>query len=89
MTREDYLLQLAEECNELAQVCCKLIRIRVGRSPTPVTESECVEKLKEELADVILTACYVEAHEQLNKADITEIMAVKDKRWSERMSENG
>lgn len=45
------LLQLAEECNEVAQQALKIVRIYEGVNPTQVTAAEASDKLHEELAD--------------------------------------
>lgn len=47
---EAILVELAEECAELAQAALKLTRIRCGRSPADA--SAALEHLTEELADV-------------------------------------
>ena len=56
LTENDKLLQLAEECGELAQAACKLARINIGSNPTPKTYDSGRLDLIEELADVML--CY-------------------------------
>lgn len=44
--------QLAEEAAELSQAASKTARILRGLNPTPVTLSESVDNIEEELADV-------------------------------------
>lgn len=49
----ELLVQTAEECSELAQACCKLLRALDGK--TPVSEKQARAALVEELADVHVT----------------------------------
>lgn len=49
----ELLIQTAEECSELAQACCKLLRVLDGKTPVP--EKQARAALVEELADVHVT----------------------------------
>lgn len=82
---EDYLDQLIEECGELIQAACKLKRARNKRNYTPVTESEAVEKLTGEIADVLNGIEMVEQSENVNLIEVSKIRNSKYVRWKERM----
>ena len=45
---------MAEECCELAQAALKLIRAVDGINPTPASPEACLEKLHEEVGDVLM-----------------------------------
>ena len=47
---------LAEECIELAQAAQKMARVIRGENPTPVTEEEADDMVREEFTDVISCA---------------------------------
>lgn len=53
---EEQFVQLAEECNELAQACMKIVRFFGKVNPPRKTEEELKEALREELADVFVCA---------------------------------
>jgi len=76
------LLQLAEECSELAQQALKLVRIYEGKNPTPVTAIEASDGLHEEIADVFVV---LDCLEGVNFDRITEIHDAKLKRWCKRL----
>ena len=46
------LIQIAEECSELAQACLKLVRVIEGDSP--VSEADARDNLLEERGDVLV-----------------------------------
>jgi NTP pyrophosphatase (non-canonical NTP hydrolase) len=74
---------LAEECCELAQAALKLRRVWDGTNPTPMTEDMAIERFYEEIADVRLYLNQID----VNVASIEEIMAEKEARWKNRISE--
>ena len=47
LPREVLLLQLAEECSELAQAAMKYVRVLDGRNPTPIKRPEAFNNLIE------------------------------------------
>jgi len=53
---EEQFVQLAEECNELAQACMKIVRFFGKVNPPRKTEEELKEALREELADIYVCA---------------------------------
>lgn len=84
VSQKAVLLQLAEECNEVAQQALKLVRIYVGENPTPVTASEASEKLHEEIADFY--AC-LDCLSGVNYSRINDIEQKKLERWRSRLEE--
>ena len=46
-------VQLAEECDELGQAALKMFRILDGRNPTPIPIEQAIEKVFEEIADIL------------------------------------
>lgn len=83
--REELLVQLAEECSELAQAALKLRRVLDGRNPTPVTREEAEANLQEEMADVIGCMFLVGPPDQ--KA-LTESVDYKMERWADRIRQS-
>lgn len=79
------LEQLAEKCSELAQAALKLARLKRGENPTPKTEEECVEALKEEMADVMLCIDLVAQCKKIY--NIYDVQYAKQKRWAQRIRE--
>lgn len=79
---EDQLLQLAEECGELSAAVLKLVRIRRGASPTPMTEIEALGRIEEELTDV--RVCLDVIGDQIWRSDL---YAFKMSRWHDRLKE--
>lgn len=47
---------LAEECTELAQAALKMARVLRAENPTPVSQQEAFEMVREELTDVVSCA---------------------------------
>lgn len=82
LSLEDQLLQLAEECGELSAAVLKLVRIRRGSSPTPMTEIEALGRIEEELTDV--RVCLDVIGDQLWRSDL---YAYKMSRWYDRLKE--
>ncbi len=82
ISQKSILLQLAEECNEVAQQAIKLVRIYIGENPTPVTASEASEKLQEEIAD--FCAC-LDCLSGVNYDRINDIKQKKLERWRNRL----
>ena len=81
------LEQLAEECAELAQASLKYARLLRGDNPTPKTESECLEALTEEMADVELCNSLLMGGDYVDFDAVMELIEVKDKRWHDRIRE--
>ena len=80
LSLEDQLLQLAEECGELSAAVLKLVRIRRDKSPTPMTETEALGRIEEELTDV--RVCLDVIGDQLWRSDL---YAYKMSRWHDRL----
>lgn len=85
LTTEDILIQLAEEACELGQIANKMVRIRNGRNPSPMTEHECIKKLHEEIADVFV--CIDLLTDVLVDMDaIGYVRFIKTLRWMMRLN---
>ena len=82
---EVLLCQLTEEAGELVQAAMKVVRVMDGRNPTPVTYPEAIEKLEEEIADVmlVLTTLYID----YTGPEYSARMAAKLERWAGRLRE--
>lgn len=80
LSLEDQLLQLAEECGELSAAVLKLVRIRRGKSPTPIKEIEALGRIEEELTDV--RVCLDVIGDQIWRSDL---YAFKMNRWYYRL----
>lgn len=88
---EEPLLELlGEECSELTQAALKMARVKRGENPTPVTEDKAKENLIEEIADVYLVLDEIfENHVYgLSYEDVSNIIDIKNLRWSMRVNEN-
>lgn len=81
------LEQLAEECCELGQAALKLARKLRGENPTPKSEVECRNALREEMADVLVCMEALSLAGVTTKEAVDEIADEKRKRWSERLKE--
>lgn len=82
------LEQLAEECSELTQAALKLARKMRDENPTPKTEAECWESLKEEMADVMLCMdTYMEKYSNDFYVEVATIRDEKKARWEQRIKE--
>ena len=82
--KEEILCQLSEECSELIQACLKYRRTMKGL--TPKTETEVMDSLFEELADVLLNIeqmMYLFSNENI-KDSIESIQTYKTDRWWRR-----
>lgn len=77
------LEQTAEECTELAQACLKLARHHRGENPTFKDESDLIDNLHEEVADVIL--CLDEL--TLDEGQLDAFIGYKKDRMRERFKE--
>ena len=77
------LEQLAEECSELSQAALKLARIQRKENPTPVTYTQALENLQEEMADMRL--CIDLLADFLNLYNIGAIELEKKQRWIDRI----
>ena len=73
------LEQLAEECTELAKAALKMARIIRKENPTPVTEKEAIDNIREEYTDVVQCAG------ELSLTVDEEQMARKHERWEKRV----
>lgn len=80
-------VQLAEECDELGQAALKMYRILDGRNPTPVTLQEGIEKLFEEIADILGALRALELTDADCAARYGEISSEKFERWVGRLKE--
>lgn len=83
VSREDRLLQLAEECNELAQAILKVCRLEKGSNKPQGSKAEVYVNLYEEMADVKLCMSTIE-----NEFTDPLIQVNKDHklaRWVERV----
>lgn len=83
LPEEELLLQLAEECAELAQAALKLRRAVTGINPTPITESEARASLLEEAADVSCVLGLLP--DAADNAVICDIIQRKKARWAGRL----
>ncbi len=83
LPEDELLLQLAEECAELAQAALKLRRVLTGINPTPVTEGEARSNLLEEAADVYCVLGLLLGYEE--HAEIYDITKRKKVRWAGRL----
>lgn len=83
LPEEELLLQLAEECAELAQAALKLRRVMAGINPTPITEDEARSNLLEEAADVYCVSRLLLGYEE--HAEIYGIIKRKKERWAGRL----
>lgn len=88
---EEPLLELlGEECSELTHAALKMARVKRGENPTPVTENKAKENLIEEIADVYLVLDEIfENHVYgLSYEDVSNIIDIKNLRWSMRVNKN-
>lgn len=83
LPQEELLAQLAEEASELAHAALKLRRVYDGRNYTPVTESEAIANLQEEIADVQLVVTVLRL--EMNLSDSVRDKSGKLKRWIGRL----
>ena len=83
LPQEELLAQLAEEASELSHAALKLRRVYDGRNYTPVTESEAIANLKEEIADVQLVVTVLRL--EMNLSDSVRAKSSKLKRWIGRL----
>lgn len=86
ISQTSILIQLAEECNEVAQQALKLVRIYNGENPTPATATETSQKLNEEIADFY--AC-LNCLSGVDYNRIEEIQSKKLNRWCTRLAKYG
>ena len=78
----DALVQLGEECSELSAIVFKLIRKIDDNNPTPLYFNEIMEKVDEEITDVML--CLDIMHEVFGDM---ELYRKKLDRWVKRLEE--
>ena len=77
----ELLAGLAEEATELAQAALKLRRAYDKTNPTPMSEEECLDRLVEEYADVLL---YIDVL-YLTNSPVDDIKKEKIARWIKRL----
>ena len=77
----DITEQVVEEAAELGKAALKLRRALDGKNPTPVSPSEALRNVREEMADVLLCSISVSLDEQVTERTIRE----KIPRWSGRI----
>ncbi len=77
------LAQLAEEAAELAQAALKLRRVLDGTNPTPVRQSEAIDRVAEEIGDVLL--CARVAYFNPDSRGIRDAVRRKKARWAWRL----
>jgi len=77
--------QTIEECAELIMACEKLKRNIVPGNPTPVTEEEALESIKEEIADIQVCLGKLTRMLGISLSEIDEIMTQKIARAEERL----
>lgn len=86
--RRTLLEALAEESIELGQAALKVIRSQgLNENPTPVTSSEALEKLAEELVDVLMIVYVMGYNLDVILAEMKN--SPKWNRWVQRISEGG
>lgn len=86
--RRTLLEALAEESTELGQAALKVIRSQcLNENPTPVTSSEALEKLAEELVDVLMIVYVMGYNLDVILAEMKN--SPKWNRWVQRISEGG
>ena len=73
--------QLAEEAAELAQAALKTIRARGNGNPTPISYSDAIENLMDEIADVFVCLQVLELYPGAERMDS------KLERWCDRVKE--
>ena len=83
LPEETRLIQLAEECSELAQAALKLVRVLHG--DTPVSRDEAVSNLIEEIADV--DVCVFVLSDIAPSKEVCEKIVQKKQRWESRINE--
>ena len=79
--KKDAMVLLAEECGELAQAAIKYYRMDSESIPTPLSEDEIHDMLKEELTDILVTAAVAGVKQDGNLYD------EKVSRWVRRINE--
>ena len=87
LSREELLLQLAEECAELGKAALKLRRIYDGSNPTPIKHHEAYNNLIEEIADVTLCVEVLGLNTPEALKTVGEIWGSKLDRWKQRLME--
>lgn len=86
LSQAELLAMLAEEATELAHAALKLRRVYDGNNPTPVTQSEAIANLKEEIADVKLIISVLGFDQ--NRMETSMIQGEKLARWINRLKES-
>ena len=87
LSREELLLQLAEECAELGKAALKLRRIYDGSNPTPIKRPEAYNNLIEEIADVTLCVEVLGLNTPEVLQTVGQIWGAKLDRWKQRLME--
>ncbi len=82
VSQKAIMLQLAEECTEVAQQAIKIVRIRDGENPTPITQNEAIKNLHDELGDFFAClACLIGVDNEM----ISKVKSQRLNRWRERL----
>ena len=81
----DAVGQIAEEATELAHAALKLERAVRGTNPTPVTVPEAINKVIEEIADVLNAMEVLQFYPDMDS--IVKVRYEKMDRWIERLKE--
>lgn len=82
LPEQERLIQLAEECSELAQASLKLVRALNGQ--TPVSEEQARKDWIEEMGDVAV--CMKFMMDKATEAAIQAVADYKTERWENRLN---
>lgn len=84
VSQKAIMLQLAEECTEVAQQAIKIVRIRDGENPTPITQNEAINNLHGELGDLFAClACLIGVDNDI----VDKIKSQRLDRWRKRLED--
>lgn len=87
---EEQLAQLAEEAAELSFAALKYRRALSCKNPTPLTEEEALELLKEEVSDVIQCIDVIGIlDDETTTGEILTMQDAKYDRWIDRIEKGG
>lgn len=91
VTKRELLMQLAEECSELAKAALKLARtLPDSTNPTPIAQETAFASVLEEYADICVAYTAVRdgvLPHRWQKKDPAEAMRYKEERWAARLAE--
>lgn len=85
VSRQERLVQLAEECAELSKAALKLRRALGGGTPTPISPEKAEADFMEELSDVYTCIIALGYDHPKYAGKIDETVRQKFKRWAERL----